>query len=122
MPALSRHGKKLWRPDGKLMAPIINLVFFILNALLNLLWWAIIISAILSWLFAFDVINRRNQFVYNVATFLDRVTDPILAPFRRIIPSIGGVDISPIIVLLLLRGIQIFILPALQNTLLNVLG
>jgi YggT family protein len=104
------------------MAPIINLVFFILNALLDLLWWAIIISAVLSWLFAFDVINRRNQFVYNVATFLDRVTDPILAPFRRIIPSIGGVDISPIIVLLLLRGVQLFILPALRNTLLNVLG
>lgn len=104
------------------MAPIINLVFFILNALLDLLWWAIIISAVLSWLFAFDVINRRNQFVYNVATFLDRVTDPILAPFRRIIPSIGGVDISPIIVLLLLRGVQMFILPALQATLLNVLG
>ncbi|WP_454718446.1 YggT family protein [Caulobacter segnis] len=104
------------------MAPIINLVFFILNALLDLLWWAIIISAVLSWLFAFDVINRRNQFVYNVASFLDRVTDPILAPFRRIIPSIGGVDISPIIVLLLLRGLQIFILPALQNTLLSVLG
>ena len=104
------------------MAPIINLVFFILNALLDLLWWAIVISAILSWLFAFDVINRRNEVVYNVATFLDRITDPILRPFRRIIPAIGGVDISPIIVLLLLRGVQIFILPALQNTLLNVLG
>jgi YggT family protein len=102
--------------------PIINLVFFILNALLDLLWWAIVISAILSWLFAFDVINRRNQFVYNAATFLDRVTDPILRPFRRIIPTIGGVDISPIIVLLLLRGVQIFILPALQNTLLGLLG
>jgi YggT family protein len=86
-----------------------------LNALLDLLWWAIVISAILSWLFAFDVINRRNQFVYNVATFLDRVTDPILRPFRRIIPTIGGVDISPIVVLLLLRGLQIFILPALQE-------
>lgn len=104
------------------MAPIIHLVFFILNALLDLLWWAIVISAILSWLFAFDVINRRNQFVYNVASFLDRVTDPILAPFRRIIPSIGGVDISPIIVLLLLRGIQIFIMPALEGTLIGILG
>lgn len=122
MPAPSRRGKKLWRPDGNPMAPIINLVFFILNALLDLLWWAIVISAILSWLFAFDVINRRNQLVYNIATFLDRVTDPILAPFRRIIPAIGGVDISPIIVLLLLRGIQIFIMPALQGALLNILG
>ena len=93
------------------MAPIINLVFFILNALLDLLWWAIVISAILSWLFAFDVINRRNQFVYNVATFLDRVTDPILRPFRRIIPTIGGVDISPIIVILVIAGALRYLIP-----------
>jgi YggT family protein len=104
------------------MAAIIHLVFFILNALLDLLWWAIVISAILSWLFAFDVINRRNQFVYNAATFLDRVTDPILRPFRRIIPTIGGVDISPIIVLLLLSGIQKYITPALEGTLIGLLG
>lgn len=104
------------------MAPIINLVFFILNALLSLLWWAIIITAVLSWLFAFNVINRHNQAVYNIATFLDRVTDPVLAPFRRIIPSLGGVDISPIVVLLLLQGVQIYILPALRNTLLGILG
>ena len=122
MSATARRGKKRERPDGKPMAPIINLVFFIIDALLDLLWWAIVISAILSWLFAFDVINRRNQFVYNAATFLDRVTDPILRPFRRIIPSIGGVDISPIIVLLLLRGVQMFILPALQGTLLRLVG
>ena len=95
---------------------------WLVNAVVTLMIWCIIASAILSWLFAFDVINRRNQFVYNVATFLDRVTDPILAPFRRIIPAIGGVDISPIIVLLLLRGIQIFIMPALQGALLNILG
>lgn len=104
------------------MAPIIQLVFFILNALLDLLWWAIVISAVLSWLFAFEVINRRNQFVYNVATVLDRITDPILRPFRRLIPAIGGVDISPIIVLLLLRGVQLFILPPLQATLIGLFG
>ncbi|HJV42859.1 YggT family protein [Caulobacter sp.] len=104
------------------MAPIIHLVFFIINALVDLLWWAIVISAILSWLFAFEVINRRNEFVYNVASFLDRITDPILRPFRKIIPAIGGVDISPIIVLLLLRGVQIFILPALEAALIGPFG
>jgi YggT family protein len=92
------RGKKLKRPDGNPW-PRSSSRLLHLNALLDLLWWAIVISAILSWLFAFDVINRRNQFVYNAATFLDRVTDPILRPFRRIIPTIGGVDISPIIVL-----------------------
>jgi YggT family protein len=104
------------------MASIIIFVFFILKSLLSLLWWAIIISAILSWLFAFDVINRRNQFVYNVATFLDRVTDPILRPFRRIIPPLGGVDISPIIALLILTGVKDILLPALLNTLLGLVG
>lgn len=104
------------------MAAIISFVFFILYSLLTLLWWAIIITAILSWLFAFDVINRRNQFVYNLATFLDRVTDPVLAPFRRLIPSLGGVDISPIIVLLLLTGLRDILLPALKVTLLNALA
>jgi len=116
------RGKKLRLIDGKPMAPIIHLVFFIINALVDLLWWAIVISAILSWLFAFEVINRRNQFVYNVATVLDRITDPILSPFRRFIPAIGGVDISPIIVLLLLRGVQIFILPALEAALIGPFG
>jgi len=104
------------------MVAIITFVFFILYGLLSLLWWAIIISAILSWLFAFDVINSRNQFVYNLATFLDRVTDPVLRPFRRIIPTIGGVDISPIIALLLLSGVRDILLPALKVSLLNLLG
>ena len=104
------------------MAAIINFVFFIVSALLSLLWWAIIISAIMSWLVAFDVINLRNQAVYQISTFLERVTGPVLRPFQRIIPPLGGVDISAIIVLLLITGVQRFILPALQIALLNLLG
>ena len=104
------------------MAAIITFVFFIADSLLGLLWLAIVVSAILSWLFAFDVINRRNQFVYNVATVLDRITDPILRPFQRIIPAIGGVDISPIIVLLIISGVKNIRLPALKYSLLGVVG
>ncbi len=104
------------------MAAIINFVFFIASALLSLLWWAIIISAVLSWLVAFDVINLRNRAVYQISTFLDRVTGPVLRPFQRIIPPLGGVDISAIIVLLIITGVQTYILPALQITLLNLLG
>ena len=104
------------------MAAIINFVFFFVSALLSLLWWAIIISAIMSWLVAFDVINLRNQAVYQISTFLERVTGPVLRPFQRIIPPLGGVDISAIIVLLLITGVQRFILPALQIALLNLLG
>ncbi|HEY8573396.1 YggT family protein [Phenylobacterium sp.] len=88
-----------------------SFLYFIVSSLLNLLIWAIIISAILSWLVAFDVINLRNRFVYNVARFLDAVTRPVLAPFQRIIPPLGGVDISPIIVILILQGVRMYILP-----------
>ena len=60
--------------------PMGSFLYFVIGGLLSLLVWAIIISAVLSWLVAFDVINLRNRFVYNVARFLDAVTRPILAP------------------------------------------
>ena len=84
---------------------------FIVMSLLSLLYWAIIISAVMSWLVAFDVINLRNDFVYRVSRFLDAVTRPVLAPFQRLIPPLGGVDISPIIALLVLVGIQRYLVP-----------
>jgi YggT family protein len=108
--------------DGKLMVAILNFVFFIAGALLSLLWWAIIISAVLSWLVAFDVINLRNRAVYQISTFLDRVTGPVLRPFQRIIPPLGGVDISPIVVLLIITAVQRFILRDLENALLRLVG
>ena len=95
---------------------------FILDALPGLLILAIIVSAILSWLVAFGVINLRNQFVYGVVRFLDAVTRPVLAPFQRIIPPLGGVDISPIIAILVLQGIKIYLLPMLLNPLKGFLG
>ena len=82
-------------------------IVWLVNAVITLMVWAIIGSAILSWLFAFDVINHRNRFVNQLATFLDTVTRPILEPFRRIIPPLGGIDISPIVVLLLLKFVRI---------------
>jgi YggT family protein len=93
------------------MGPLIHFLYFVLDGLLGLLVLAIIVSAILSWLVAFDVINLRNRFVYNVAHFLDAVTRPILRPVQRVIPPLGGVDISPIIVLLLIQGFRTYILP-----------
>lgn len=84
---------------------------FFIGALLELLKWAIIASAILSWLVAFDVINLRNRFVYSLSRFLDAVTRPVLRPVQRFIPPLGGVDISPIIVILLIQGLQSYILP-----------
>jgi YggT family protein len=101
------------------MAAIINFAFFIIGALLQLLIWAIIISAVLSWLIAFDVINLRNRFVYSVSRFLDAVTTPVLRPFQKIIPNLGGIDISPIIVILLLQGAASYLLPSLHLFLLG---
>lgn len=94
---------------------LVGFLFFVLDQALNLLWLAIIASAILSWLFAFDVINYRNRFVYQIATVLERLTSPVLAPLQRIIPPLGGMDLTPIVALLAIRGIQIFILPPLHT-------
>jgi len=103
------------------MAAIIGFIFFVVHALLNLLRLAIIVSAILSWLFAFDVINYRNRFVASLAEALDRITAPVMAPFRRIIPPLGGIDITPIIVLILITGVMNYLLPASQAALLSLL-
>ena len=94
----------------------------VIGGLLQFLIIAIIISAVLSWLVAFNVINLRNQFVYGVARFLDAVTTPILRPVQRFIPPLGGVDISPIIVILLLSGAQRGLLPWLAGFLYPLIG
>ena len=62
--------------------------------------WALIISAVMSWLVAFNVINTQNRFVYMVGDFLYRITEPVLRPIRRFIPMLGGIDISPIVLIL----------------------
>ena len=93
-------------------AAVIGFIFFVANAILSLLVWAIIISAVLSWLFAFDVINHRNRFVSQLAYALDRITGPVLAPLRRFIPPLGGIDVTPIVALILIQGIQNYLLPA----------
>jgi YggT family protein len=73
---------------------------------LDLYVWLLIASAILSWLIAFNVVNTRNQFVAAVAEFLYRITEPVLAPIRRMMPNLGGLDISPIILILIIILIQ----------------
>ena len=77
---------------------------------LDLLWWLIILSAVFSWLYAFNVVNPRNQFVGTVGNFLFRVTEPLLRPIRRVLPDLGGIDISPIVLLLILFFVRQFLL------------
>jgi len=68
--------------------------------------WVLVASAVLSWLIAFNVVNTRNQFVSTVYDMVYRVTEPALRPIRRRLPDLGGIDISPIILLLLIFFIQ----------------
>lgn len=99
-----------------------SFIAYIVDALLGLIILALVVNAILSWLIAFDVVNMRNHVVYQVTRFLDAVTQPILRPVQRIIPPFGGVDISPIIVIIVLVGVQRFILPLIFAPLVQILG
>ena len=81
-------------------------VLDIIIIVLDLYVWLLIAAAILSWLIAFNVVNTRNQFVGAVAEFLYRITEPALAPIRRFMPNLGGLDISPIILILVIMFVQ----------------
>lgn len=74
----------------------------ILQILLSVLWWIIIVQAVMSWLVAFNVINTSNDFVRQVLYALDRITEPLYRPIRRVLPDFGGLDLSPMVVLLIL--------------------
>ena len=76
---------------------------------LSIYSWILIASAIFSWLYAFNVINSSNRFVASVGDFLYRVTEPALRPIRRLLPDLGGIDVSPIILLLILFFLQRFL-------------
>lgn len=99
-----------------------SFLYFIVDSLLGLLILALIVYAVLSWLIVFDVVNTRNRFVYQVSRFLEAVTRPVLAPFRRIIPNLGGVDISFIVAFLVLQGVRAYLLPLVFNPLIAAAG
>jgi YggT family protein len=79
-----------------------NPVHWLIDTVIELYIWVVIASVVLSWLIAFNVINTRNSFVYQVVDFLNRATEPALRPIRSIMPNLGGIDISPIVLILLL--------------------
>ncbi len=72
----------------------------LVDTVINLYIWALIISVVLSWLVAFNVVNTSNRFVYMVGDFLYRITEPALGRIRRFLPSLGGIDISPLVLIL----------------------
>ena len=78
----------------------------IANLLLTILSWVIIIQVILSWLFAFNVLNTGSQGVRQLAIAIDRITAPLYRPIRRIMPDFGGIDFSPLVILILIQVIK----------------
>ena len=87
------------------MRPLLEVIVI----LLNIYWWIVIIAVIMSWLIAFNVVNTRNQIVGMIADFLYRVTEPVFRPIRNLLPQLGGIDFSPLIVLLLIYLIERYI-------------
>ena len=87
------------------MRAILDVILIILDLYI----WLLIAAAILSWLVAFNVVNARNQFVAMVGDFLFRVTEPVLRPIRNMLPSLGGIDVSPVVVILIIILIKDFI-------------
>jgi YggT family protein len=79
-----------------------NPVHWLIDTVLELYMWIVIASVVLSWLVAFNVINTSNRFVYQIGDFLNRATEPALRPIRSILPNLGGIDISPVVLILLL--------------------
>lgn len=82
---------------------ITDIVFRVVFALLNLYCWALILSAVISTLMSFGVLDSRNRLVWSVADFLYRVTEPSLRPIRAVMPNFGSIDLSPLIALLLIK-------------------
>jgi YggT family protein len=82
------------------MTPLLFAIYQVVDLILSLFVWLLIASAIMSWLFAFGVVNTRNQFVRMLAEFLYRITEPVLRPIRGLIPTVGGIDLSPIVVII----------------------
>ncbi|MGK9167351.1 YggT family protein [Inquilinus limosus] len=81
-------------------------LFRIIDIVLQMYVWVVIAAAILSWLVAFNVVNARNQVVYQIGNALYRLTEPALRPIRRFLPNLGGIDISPVVLLLIIYFLQ----------------
>ena len=85
---------------------MVNALFDILIILLNVLWWVIIIQVVLSWLFAFNVLNVHSGGVRAFAMALEKITAPIYRPIRKVMPDFGGIDFSPLVIIILIQVLQ----------------
>ena len=102
-------GRKRYMRSGNITqgTPMGTAIVWLVNAVIGLAIFFIFARAIVGWLVQFDIINTRNQFVYQVLTMLERVTDPVLRPIQRVVPPLGGIDFSPVVAWLALTVIRI---------------
>ena len=90
---------------GLFVGPVIR----VLIAILDIYWWLVIIQAVASWLIAFNILNTYNRPVAMILDFLYRATEPALRPIRRFVPNLGGLDVTPIILLLLIWLVEMWL-------------
>lgn len=87
---------------------LVALVYIVL-VVLDLYFWVIIIGAVLSWLIAFDVVNRQNRVVHMIGDIYSRLTEPVLRHIRRFVPYVNGIDLSPFVLILGIMFIKVFL-------------
>lgn len=87
------------------MSSIASILLFVIN----IAWWIIIIQAIMSWLISFNVLNVRQPFIYQIWSGLNRITEPVYRPIRKLLPAMGGVDLTPLVVLIGLYAARVLI-------------
>ena len=90
------------------MMPV-NPILWLVHTVINIYFWIILAMVIMSWLVAFGIVNRSNPYVRQIGYALERLTDPLLRPIRRFLPDLGGIDISPIILLIGLQFLGILV-------------
>ena len=98
---------------------MIRTVYWLLDELLNLYIWAVILAAVFSMLASFGVLDTRNRVVWSIGDFLYRITEPALRPIRNLLPYLGGIDISPLILLLLLQAARMLLASAYESIIMN---
>ena len=93
------------------MRPLLEVIIYLLWAY----WYIVIAAVILSWLIVFNVVNTRNHIVAMISDFLYRITEPVFRPIRQLMPNLGGIDFSPLVVMLIIyvitRSIELYIYP-----------
>jgi YggT family protein len=90
-------------PEGPPAMMSMNPFLWLILTIINIYFWIILAMVILSWLVAFNVVNRSNPYVRQIGYALERLTEPLLRPIRRFLPDLGGIDLSPIVLLIAMQ-------------------